>query len=167
MDSLCQSLSDGVPKSMATYMLALLYRSFYYANWRIISGRTDLVDSVPEDIKEWPSNLFKNKIRELTGLALSNENLKKVPSEEYEAILSLGADSRIYQPTLYDLILSDIISSHNQIIPIYSDEEKTKFLSDRVDFHANDTERDAYAYAKLKWICDTYSLDKQQKENLH
>lgn len=164
MNTLCQSLNDDVAKSMATYMLAKLYRNYYYSNQYLIGRRTDLADSVPEDINEWPSNLFINKIRELTDLALSNETLKKVPSEEYEAILTLGEDSRIYQPTLYDLILSDIVDSHNQYTPIYTEEEKNKFLTDWVEFHANDTERDAYVYAKLKWIQAAYSLDKQQKE---
>lgn len=164
MNSLCQSLNDDVAKSMATYMLAKLYRNYYYSNQYLIGRRTDLADSVPEDINEWPSNLFINKIRELTNQTLLNENLKKVPSEEYEAILTLGEDSRIYQPTLYDLILSDIVDSHNRYTPIYTEEEKNKFLTDWVDFHANDTERDAYVYTKLKWIHATYTLAKQQKE---
>lgn len=164
MNAFCQSLNDDVAKSMATYMLAKLYRNYYYSNSHLIGRRTDLADSIPDDINEWPSNLFINKIRELTGLALSNGNLKKVPSEEYEAILTLGEDSRIYQPTLYDLILSDIVDSHNRYTPIYTEEEKTKFLTDWVEFHANDTERDAYVYAKLKWIHATYTLTKQQKE---
>ena len=164
MNALCQSLNDDVAKSMATYMLAKLYRNYYYSNQYLIGRRTDLADSVPEDINEWPSNLFINKIRELTNQTLLNENLKNVPSEEYEAILTLGEDSRIYQPTLYDLILSDIVDSHNRYTPIYTEEEKNKFLTDWVDFHANDTERDAYVYTKLKWIHATYTLTKQQKE---
>ena len=160
MNALCQSLNDDVAKSMATYMLARLYRNYYYSNRYLIGRRTDLADSIPEDINEWPSNLFINKIRELTGVALSNENLKKVSSEEYEAILTLGEDSRIYRPTLYDLILSDIVESYDR----YTPEEKNKFLADWVEFHAKDAERDAYVYAKLKWIQATYTLDKQQKE---
>lgn len=45
-------------------MVAEMYNQYYTMNRWKINQRTDLAGYVPEDIREWTSNLFTNKIKE-------------------------------------------------------------------------------------------------------
>ena len=143
---------DEVARSVATYMIGKLYLSYYEQNSYRINQRTNVDGLVPEDIEEWTSNIFVDKIRECSFAALSNEKLKTVLAIDYEPILEKGEDSRIYCPTLYDLFLSDLLVTHHGIADILSHEEMEKYERERVAFHANDKERDAYVYVKLELL---------------
>ena len=158
-----QRTKDDVARSVATFMVGELYRSYYQKNIDNIARRTDLDDYVPEDISEWTARLFIKNIRDNWLEAISNEKMKSTPSSQYEAIMSLGEDSRIYYPTLYDFFLSNMLErkepSHYRVKDsIFSAKEKEKLMADWVDFHANDKERDAYVKTKL------LSLERQFKD---
>ena len=155
-----QRTKDDVSRSVVTYVIGKMCMKYYHRHYYDIDARTDLGDYVPEDIMEWTSNIFVDKIREYIFSALSNEKLKGVPAIKYEAILQKGEDSRIYRPTLYDLLLSDLLQGRygEEII---SAEEKEKFLRERVAFHANDKTRDAYVQAKLELMQFLY----EKKDN--
>ncbi|MBP5457373.1 MAG: hypothetical protein J6Y37_12805, partial [Paludibacteraceae bacterium] len=150
MKTFQEKTNDEVARSVATYMIGKLYLSYYDRNSYSIKRRTNL-DYVPEDIAEWTSNLFIDKIRECSFAALSNEKLKTVPSIDYEPILEKGEDSRIYRPTLYDLFLSDLLKNYGTD-DILSREETEKYLKEWVAFHAKDKERDAYVHVKLRLL---------------
>ena len=158
-----QRTKDDVARSVATFMVGELYRAYYQRKSYTFSNRTELGDYVPEDIKEWTPRLFLNTIHDNWFAAISNEKVKSTPSSQYEAIMSLGEDSRIYYPTLYDFFLSNMLEreepSHYRVKDsIFSAKEKEKLMADWVDFHANDKERDAYVKTKL------LSLERQFKD---
>ena len=156
-----QKTKDEVARSVATYMIGNLYHSYYKEHYYKVGRRMD-IDYVPEDISEWPSNLFCDSIHDNWYTAIANEKLKTVPSLQYESLLKLGEDSRIYRPTLYDLFVSNMLDDD---YPIISSEEKEKLLTEWVAAHANDKERDAYVNAKLAWLKFKSKHDKDQ--NLH
>ena len=85
-----QQTKDDVAHSVATYMIGKLYLKYYQDDAFAINRRTNLGNYVPEDITEWTSNIFIDKIRECSFAALSNEKLKAVPATEYEALLQKG-----------------------------------------------------------------------------
>lgn len=161
-----QQTKDDVARSVATYMIGKLYLKYYHDDAYAINRRTNLGNYVPEDIMEWTSNIFIDKIREYSFAALSNEKLKAVPATEYEALLQKGEDSRIYRPTLYDLFLTDLLWGEDSYsydeTKIISSEEKEKLLRERAAFHANDKERDAYVQSKLSLMDFLYEGKKDR-----
>ena len=98
--------TDSVEKAVVRTMTAKLYNDYYNNNrWTIIQ-RTELQGTVPDDIKEWTKNIFKNKIVEQLNLAVSDVDiLKKTNSLKYAEILEQGKDSRKMQPTLFDFLM--------------------------------------------------------------
>jgi hypothetical protein len=161
-----QQTKDDVARSVATYMIGKLYLKYYHDDAYAINRRTNLGNYVPEDIMEWTSNIFIDKIREYSFAALSNEKLKAVPATEYEALLQKGEDSRVYRPTLYDLFLTDLLWGEDSYsydeTKIISSEEKEKLLRERAAFHANDKERDAYVQSKLSLMDFLYEGKKDR-----
>ena len=149
-----QKTKDEVARSVATYLEGALYLNYYNSNYGRIYRRTELIDTIPEDIAEWTPNLFVNKIRECVFEALSNEKLKSTPSSEYGAILKLGFDSRLYRPTLYDFFVSDIFFQDR--ISIFSNEEKEKYWEESAASHEKDHNLDAYVKAKLDLLYYKY-----------
>ena len=61
-------------------MVAEMYNQYYTMNRWKINQRTDLAGYVPEDIREWTSNLFTNKIKEeLTASLQPAKLLQETP----------------------------------------------------------------------------------------
>ena len=167
-----QRTKDDVARSVATFMVGELYRAYYQRKSYTFANRTELGDYVPEDIKEWTPRLFLNTIHDNWFAAISNEKVKSTPSSQYEAIMSLGEDSRIYYPTLYDFFLSNMLEreepSHYRVKDsIFSAKEKEKLMADWVDFHANDKERDAYVKTKLLSLERQFKDEKERSALIH
>ena len=75
-------------------MVAEMYNRYYIQNRWKINQRTDLVGYVPEDIREWTSNLFTQKIKEELNASLQPAGLlKQTPVSEFKAILETGKDT--------------------------------------------------------------------------
>ena len=164
LKQLHQETNDKVARSIITYIIGKYYLNYYQQNAYNINRRTNLGDYVPENIDEWTSQLFINKIHECWFSAIANENLKSTPSIQYSTLLTVGEDSRTYRPTLYDLLVNDMTSlQYISIDSILSTTEKEKLLQDLVDFHANDKESDAYVKAKLLLLRHIFN-EKKEKE---
>lgn len=162
---------DGVARSVATYLIGKLYMSYYKGDRWAIDQRTKLVDEVPENMDEWSTNIFMDQYRKCSVEALSNESLKKVASADYGPILSLGKDSRIFYPTLYDLILFDMFENANSMNLLGEKmddrgDERLKYLNQWVTFHAKDQERDAYVKAKLTLLDYIHKGKKNQDDKI-
>ena len=86
-------------------MVAEMYNQYYtMTRWKI-NQRTDLAGYVPEDIREWTSNLFTNKIKEeLTASLQPAKLLQETPVSDFKAILETGKDTPALRPTLYDFL---------------------------------------------------------------
>lgn len=92
-------------KAVLHSMVAQMYNNYYVRNSRTINQRTNLSGYVPEDIREWTSNLFTDKIKEeLTASLQPAGILQQTPVSTYNAILEKGKDSPELRPTLYDFL---------------------------------------------------------------
>ncbi len=92
-------------KALLHSMLAELYADYYMGDYRRINQRTNLMDTVPEDMKEWSGNIFMNKVIENLDLSVKEAaTLKEHTTKEYDDIILLGNESQRYYPTLYDFL---------------------------------------------------------------
>ena len=96
---------DSASVSILHSMLAEMYQQYYQQNRWKINQRTQLADYIPEDIREWTSNLFTNKIKDELALSLQPAALlQQTPISKYKEILETGKDSQSLRPTLYDFL---------------------------------------------------------------
>lgn len=110
-------------KALLYSMLAELYLDSYNSDTWNINQRTKLVDLVPEDMDEWSSNIFSNKIIENLDLSIKEvAKLKKHSDKEYDDIILIGADGTKYYPTLYDFLMDRAITIAKSIISIGNEE---------------------------------------------
>ncbi|MDL2223683.1 alpha-2-macroglobulin [Bacteroidales bacterium OttesenSCG-928-M06] len=104
---------DRTEQAVLYSLLANLYNDYYFA----VSPRTTAISGyIPEDIREWPANLFIEKTIELVDLSLNPiEELQKTLVLKYETILTKGESSRNLRPTLYDFLVYEGISILSRI----------------------------------------------------
>lgn len=96
---------DPASTAVLHSMIAEMYNHYYTMNRWKINQRTDLAGYVPEDIREWTSNLFTQKIqKELAASLEPAQLLKDTPVSAFNAILETGKDTPALRPTLYDFL---------------------------------------------------------------
>ncbi len=96
---------DSASVAVLHSMIAEMYNSYYMQNRWNINQRTQLAGYVPDDIREWTSNLFKEKIKQELTLSLRPAPLlQQTPVSQYNLILKKGKDSPELRPTLYDFL---------------------------------------------------------------
>ncbi len=99
---------DVVEQSLLYSMLAQLYFEYYRSESHTIYGRTAVFGYVPEDIREWTTNIYIQKISEYVDLSLKAEKeLQSTDILKYKKILTTGNDSRDLRPTVYDFLASE------------------------------------------------------------
>ncbi|MDR1092463.1 MAG: hypothetical protein LBL79_15450 [Prevotella sp.] len=110
-------------KALLYSMLAELYLNFYNSDPWNINRRTKLAGFVPEDMDEWSSNIFSDKIIENLDLSIKEvAELKRHTTKEYDDIILTGADGAKYYPTLYDFLMDRAITIAKSIIRIGNEE---------------------------------------------
>ena len=96
---------DPAIKAILYSMEADLYNEHYNANRYNINRRTNIQGFVPSDIREWTSNLYADKIKELVLKSLTPADvLQQKPAQNYREILESGEDSPQLRPSLFDLL---------------------------------------------------------------
>ena len=119
--------NDAIEKSVIHSMLGELYLQYYQRDQWTINQRTELVDFVPSDMKEWTRNIFYNKIVEHINASLSDKDiLIKTKVEDYAAVVELGKDSRIYYPAMFDFLMLRAI---DQFSKLETDEDLSRTLA--------------------------------------
>lgn len=133
-------------KALLHSMLAELYMSYYQADSWNINQRTNLSDFVPEDMKEWSPNIFKEKVISHLKLSLDNgEKLKRYRSKDYYDIIKLGTVSDKYYPTLYDFLMVRAIEVSKGLVRMQNQE----FDLSQVNLKAENIAVPADGYIKL------------------
>ncbi len=138
-------------------MTAEMYNRYFQQNSWTINRRTPIIGYVPEDIREWTSNLFTDKIKEeLTASLQPAELLQKTSSEAYKLIMETGKDSRELRPTLYDFLAY-------RAIDIQPTEE---LYQDLLKFRRSQPDKKALLLAELSHLRFVYNnelnVDNQQ-----
>lgn len=120
LESLLKETESPTDQALIHSILADLYMQLYRNDKWDINERTDLGDdNVPEDIKEWSTSTYLNKIHDHLQAATKNkEALLRDTSKSYDDIIELGADSRVYRPTLYDFVMWQVLSTSKEMYQI-------------------------------------------------
>lgn len=96
---------DSASVALLHSMTAEMYQTYYRQNQWKINQRTPLDGYVPEDIREWTSNLFESKVHdELAASLRPAALLQQTPVSRYAALLTPGKDSETLRPTLFDFL---------------------------------------------------------------
>lgn len=86
-------------------LIAEMYASFEGTHGWKYRQRSPIIGYIPEDINEWTSTIFKEKIEEEYSLSLQPAQLlQQVPISNYADILEVGKDEAL-RPTLYDYLI--------------------------------------------------------------
>ena len=105
VENYTNSLADSASVAVLHSMLAEMYQNYYQRNQWTINQRTQLSGYIPEDIREWTSNLFTDKIKEEIDLSLRpTALLQNTPVSKFKDILEIGKDSQTLRPTLYEFL---------------------------------------------------------------
>lgn len=107
-----QAVSTGDPASTAVLhsMLAEMYSMYFEQNRWLISRRTAIAGYTPEDIREWPENLFVEKIQEELRLSLQPaEVLQQMPVSYFQSIMESSKEEELFKPSLYDFLMKRAI----------------------------------------------------------
>ncbi|MDR1369416.1 MAG: hypothetical protein LBJ72_04700 [Dysgonamonadaceae bacterium] len=106
-----ENAGDVVEQSMLYSVLSQLYYQYYQSQLYNINRRTALAGYVPEDIREWTTSNFMQRIAEYVDLSLQAEKkLQAVDVLKYEKILVTGEASRDLRPTVYDFLANEGIA---------------------------------------------------------
>jgi len=105
VENYTNSCTDSASVAVLHSMLAEMYQNYYQRNQWTINQRTQLSGYIPEDIREWTSNLFTDKIKEEIDLSLRpTALLQNTPVSKFKDILEIGKDSQTLRPTLYEFL---------------------------------------------------------------
>jgi hypothetical protein len=105
VETYSRTVADAPSAAILHSMAAEMYHRYYQHNRRTIDRRTPLEGFVPDDIREWTSNLFEQKIKEeLAASLLPAGALRQTPVSLFSETLETGKDSPSLRPTLYDFL---------------------------------------------------------------
>ncbi|MCC8155305.1 MAG: alpha-2-macroglobulin [Tannerellaceae bacterium] len=134
---------DPATQAVLHSMLAELYRSYYVQNSWQINQRTPIAGFVPEDIREWPANLFTDTIKKHIEASLQPaEVLQQTPARQFREIMEEGKDSPALRPTLFDFLIG-------RALDIQPTEDLYQQL---ISFRETQPEKEALMLAELAWL---------------
>jgi len=99
----------GVSKSIMHFMIGRSLASYLEANRWKFSNRTASPAFKPESLETWSIQHFLDEIDQQFAWALEDKNLKKASIKEFDAITSEASDTDHLRPTLYDLLVHQIL----------------------------------------------------------
>jgi len=116
LENLLNETVNTNEKALLHSMIGELYLKYYNNNRWIIGQRTSLGDYVPDDIKEWPANVFTDKVLSHFDKSMESDvTLLGETSKQYKDIIELGEDADKYYPTLYDFLMERNIALSKSI----------------------------------------------------
>lgn len=158
VETYAKACPDSASVAILHSMIAEMYNFYYDQNRWMIDRRTDLVGYVPDDIREWTSNLFKQKVKEELALSLQPAKLlQQTPVSKFNAILETGKDTPALRPTLYDFLAFRALNMAPSA-ELY--EELIAYLSTQAD-------KESAVLTNLEYLNFKYSplfVDKVRKE---
>lgn len=135
--------TDSASVAVLHSMLAEMYQTYYLQNQWTINQRTDLEGYIPQDIREWTSNLFTAKIKqELTASLQPVALLQQTPVSQFKPILEIGSSSAELRPTLYDFLAGRAIDI----------QPSETFYRDLLAFRQTQPNKKAYLLDELDYL---------------
>lgn len=106
LESATAGETDLATAAILHSMTAEMYNRYYQLNRWKIDQRTPIAGYVPDDMREWTSNIFTAKVKEELEASLQNAGIvQQTPVSRFKDILEAGEDSEELRPTVYDFLL--------------------------------------------------------------
>lgn len=103
-ENFISKVNDPADKALLYSMNAELYVQYYNSERWTIDRRTEVKGIIPEDIKEWTKNIFRNKIVELFEKSLQNQAvLQKTKLDKYQPLMEYS-ENKMLELTLFDFL---------------------------------------------------------------
>lgn len=154
MENRVSALPLSPDRAVMHSMLAEMYQTYLSNNRGNIYRRTAISGYVPEDIREWSTNLFEEKTREhLTASLQPARLLQATPTSHYAAIVETGASATELRPTLYDFLAGRA----TQIQPT------TAIYADWLAFRKGENNGKAAVFVELDALRYTYQSDRSEQ----
>lgn len=154
---------NEVEKAFIHYVLAKVYSDYYTRSRYLINQRTQVAGYVPEDIREWSSNNFIDRIAEHVRLSIQPaKELQKTTILDYKTVLEEGKSSRELRPTAYDFLANQGIELLKQIQYAQDlSEEIKKMYQSLIDFRKKEANEIALLVVQL----DALEYDNNQSQS--
>lgn len=105
MEAYTSSCADSSAIAVLHSMTAELYQKYYQQHRWKIDQRSRLKGYVPDDLREWSSNLFQEKIQQEIERSLqSPQILQNTSTRSFSALLNIGKDTESLRPTLFEFL---------------------------------------------------------------
>ncbi|MFN0255448.1 alpha-2-macroglobulin family protein [Pedobacter ureilyticus] len=105
------AIAQQPQKSILQSILATTYWNYYQQNQYRISERTEVLNNTNDDIRTWSLAQLNQEISKNFFLSIKEtELLQKVAVENVKPLIEGNANSRLYRPTLYDILANRAIA---------------------------------------------------------
>lgn len=148
LNKMLDQSTDIIEQSVLHSMLGDLYMQYYQSKKWEIDRMTNLGDFVPDDIKEWTTNIFYDKIIEhMNASILAYDELKQVNVTDYGVVVNLGNVSKNYFTSIYDFLSRRRIDTFKKL----TDNKDLSSLLSSKEIDAKDVFGDSDAFVKLNF----------------
>ena len=119
--------------------------------WRWGGARpTKLSDTAAANQPPWaPERLNETLEKQFAKVLAHADELKQCRVQDWDELLSYGTMPDAYRPTLFDMVVHDIVDFYGETIPDKTLEKGLELLDSLIAFHRNDATKDALADAEL------------------
>ncbi|MCD8167118.1 MAG: MG2 domain-containing protein [Bacteroides sp.] len=116
MEELAETATNPIEKAIWHSLLAEKYGTYLARNQWQLARMRDLAGEVPEDIREWSSNLFFNKIKEHILESLKDfVLLMRTDAKSWAPVVEKGESSRYFANDMYHLLSQRAINTLENI----------------------------------------------------
>lgn len=103
--------SESPTKNLLESMLANLYWQYFQENRYRFYSRTNTAETVSDDFRTWDLQTLFNTIHLHYQNSLKNDQiLQQTPLKDYDELLVTQENSKLYRPTLFDLLSHNALS---------------------------------------------------------
>ena len=119
--------------------------------WRWGGARpTKLSDAAAANLPPWaPERLNETLEKQFAKVLAHADELKKLSVDDWEELTSYGTLPNAYRPTLFDVVVHDIVDFYGETIPDKTLEKGLALLDRLISFHSDDAVKDALADAEF------------------
>lgn len=167
--------SSGTDKAILQSILAELYFQYFNENTWKFSKRTETDEKQSDDFRTWDLKTLFKEINALYVASLSDKKtLQQTQLNAYSLIISSQNNSKIYRPTLYDLLANRAIDYFNNDKSNLAEPSNAfaidhkKYFSTANEFihlQLNNSDSNSQNYLALKVYQDLLAFRLADKEN--
>ena len=127
MEEWVKSETEPLNRAVMHSLLAEMYADYLNSNAYALTRRTDLVDEVPEDIREWTANIFIQRIDAHAQASLEDEALLlQTKTDAFIPLVIQREGSKYYGHDLFHLLLKRALNTYEQMSVEEAEELKTE-----------------------------------------